>query len=251
MIVWACGGCKKINKKNFARATLIVMAVSLVLSLILGLVFGSVAKSALASAGLAGLEKESSGLFGGSGPAPEPEEEESSGGLGELGQLAGLLGGLGGLTGGGEEAVTNRDIEELEELGKMLEGLEGLTGEENGFGDLVDGAAEANREAEALNDGWPKTLRPYPGGSATAVASYRTEISGTTREEMMGWIEDLKGDGFTYQDFYDFGMSEDDMLGMDGWWAYDGRTYLSVSYYDGIVTVDHTKELPDLASYFS
>ena len=251
MIVWACGGCKKINKKNFARATLIVMAVSLVLSLILGLVFGSVAKSALASAGLAGLEKESSGLFGGSDSAPEPEAEESSGGLGELGELAGLLGGLGGLTGGGEEAVTNRDIEELEELGKMLEGLEGLTGEENGFGDLVDGAAEANREAEALNDGWPKTLRPYPGGSATAVASYRTEISGTTREEMMGWIEDLKGDGFTYQDFYDFGMSEDDMLGMDGWWAYDGRTYLSVSYYDGIVTVDHTKELPDLASYFS
>ncbi len=250
MIVWACGGCKKINKKNFARATLIVMAISLVLSLILGLVFGSVAKSALASAGLAGLEKESSGLFGGSGsgPAPEPEEEESSSGLGELGQLAGLLGDLGGLAGGGEEAVTNRDIEEL---GKMLEGLEGLTGEENGFGDLVDGAAEANREAEALNDGWPKTLRPYPGGSATAVASYRTEISGTTREEMMGWIEDLKGDGFTYQDFYDFGMSEDDMLGMDGWWAYDGRTYLSVSYYDGIVTVDHTKELPDLASYFS
>ena len=67
----------------------------------------------------------------------------------------------------------------------------------------------------------------------------------------MGWIEDLKGDGFEYQDFYDFGMSEEDMLGMNGWWAYDGKTYLSVSYSDGTVIVDHTKELPDLESYFN
>ena len=68
---------------------------------------------------------------------------------------------------------------------------------------------------------------------------------------MLGWIEDLKGDGFEYQDFYDFGMSEQDMLDMNGWWGYDGNTYLSVSFSEGTVIVDHTKELPDLASYFN
>ena len=136
-------------------------------------------------------------------------------------------------------------------LEKMLDGLEGVTGEDSGLDGLIDGAIEANREAEALNDGWPSTLRAYPGGEANAVASYRTEISGTTLEEMMGWIEDLKKDGFAYQDFYDFGMTEQDMLDMNGWWAYDGKTYLSVSFYEGTVTVDHTKELPDLESYFN
>ena len=151
----------------------------------------------------------------------------------------------------GEGGPTNQNIEELKELNKMLEGLGGVTGEENGFEGLIDGAIEANKDAEAANDGWPKTLREYPGGTATATASYRTEISGTTLEEMLGWIEDLKGDGFEYQDFYDFGMSEQDMLDMNGWWAYDGNTYLSVSFSEGTVTVDHTRELPDLASYFN
>ena len=66
----------------------------------------------------------------------------------------------------------------------------------------------------------------------------------------MGWIEHLKADGFEYQGFYDFGMSEQDMLAMNGWWATDGEIYLSLSYYEGTVTVDHTYELPDLSSIF-
>ena len=168
---------------------------------------------------------------------------------GESGGLGGLLGIVSGLS--GEGGPTNQNIEELKELNKMLEGLGGVTGEENGFEGLIDGAIEANKDAEAANDGWPKTLRAYPGGTATATASYRTEISGTTLDEMLGWIEDLKGDGFEYQDFYDFGMSEQDMLDMNGWWAYDGNTYLSVSFSEGTVIVDHTKELPDLESYFN
>ena len=67
---------------------------------------------------------------------------------------------------------------------------------------------------------------------------------------MLAYIEDLKKDGFAFQDFYEFGLSEQDMLNMDGWWATDGNIYLSISYYDGTVTVDHTYELPDIASYF-
>ena len=237
MIVWACGGCRKVNKRSLARASLIMMVVMLVISFLIGLalksLFGTVVDAIEEETGINITEITGTGDSGG-----------DSG-------LSGLLGIIGGLSGEGGSGVTNRDIEELEEMEKMLDGLEGVTGEESGLDGLIDGAIEANREAEALNDGWPSTLRAYPGGEANAVASYRTEISGTTLEEMMGWIEDLKGDGFAYQDFYDFGMTEQDMLDMNGWWAYDGKTYLSVSFYEGTVTVDHTKELPDLESYFN
>ena len=68
---------------------------------------------------------------------------------------------------------------------------------------------------------------------------------------MLGYIEQLKADGYVYTDFYDFGMTEEDMLGMDGWWGTNGEIYLSLSYYEGTVTVDHTYELPDLSSYFN
>ena len=241
MIIWALGGCRKINKRNLARASLIMMVVALVTSLILGLVlkslFGKVVDKIEAETGVSITE-----MTGG--------EKGKSGESGESGGLNGLLGIIGGLSGEGS-GTTNSDIQELEDLNKLLEGLGGITGEENGFEGLIDGAIEANKDAEAANDGWPKTLREYPGGTATATASYRTEISGTTLDEMMGWIEDLKADGFEYQDFYDFGMSEQDMLDMNGWWAYDGNTYLSVSFSEGTVIVDHTKELPDLASYFN
>ena len=239
MIVWALGGCRKINKRNLARASLIMMVVALVISFILGLilksVFGKVVDAVEAETGINITE-----IAGG-----EKSKNGESGGLG------GLLGIIGGLSGEGSGAADNSDIQELEELNKLLEGLGGVTGEENGLEGLIDGAIEANNDAEAANDGWPKTLRAYPGGTATATASYRTEISGTTLDEMLGWIEDLKGDGFEYQDFYDFGMSEQDMLDMNGWWAYDGNTYLSVSFSEGTVIVDHTKELPDLESYFN
>ena len=236
MIVWACGGCRKVNKRSLARASLIMMVVMLIISFLIGLavksLFGKVVDVIEAETGVNITE-----ITGG-----------ESGKNGESGGLGGLLGIVGGLS--GEGGPTNQNIEELEELNKMLEGLGGVTGEENGFDGLIDGAIQANKDAEAANDGWPKTLREYPGGTATAVASYRTEISGTTREEMLAWIEDLKKDGFEYQDFYDFGMTEEEMMDY-GWWAYDGNTYLSVSYSDGTVIVDHTKELPDLESYFN
>ena len=237
MIVWACGGCRKVNKRSLARAALIMMVVMLVISFLIGLALKSLFDTVVDA-----IEEET-GI--------NITEITGTGDSGGDSGLNGLLGIIGGLSGEGGSGVTNRDIEELEEMEKMLDGLEGVTGEESGLDGLIDGAIEANREAEALNDGWPSTLRAYPGGEANAVASYRTEISGTTLEEMMGWIEDLKGDGFAYQDFYDFGMTEQDMLDMNGWWAYDGKTYLSVSFYEGTVTVDHTKELPDLESYFN
>lgn len=235
VIVWACGGCRKVNKRAFARASLIMMLVGLILSLIIGFAGQGMVKAALKEAGI------STEQFGGSG---------------------GAVSGLSGLADSGRRADSgrtadsgkNESLDELGELGALLKGLQGLAGEDsdrNGIGDLIDNAEDINRAAEAVNDGWPQSLHPYPGGTASAVASYRTEISGTTLEEMLGWIESLKADGFVYQDFYDFGMSEQDMLSINGWWGYDGKTYLSVSYLDGVATVDHTKELPDLESYFN
>ena len=174
MIVWACGGCRKVNKRSLARASLIMMVVMLVISFLIGLalksLFGTVVDAIEEETGINITEITYTGDSGG-----------DSG-------LTSLLGIIGGLSGEGDAGVTNRDIEELEELEKMLNGLDGVTGEESGLDGLIDGAIEANREAEALNDGWPSTLRAYPGGEANAVASYRTEISGTTLEEMMGWI---------------------------------------------------------------
>lgn len=47
LLVWACGGCRKVNKTNFARAMLIIMLVGTVLSGIIFLIFGSMFSSGL------------------------------------------------------------------------------------------------------------------------------------------------------------------------------------------------------------
>ncbi len=233
-VVWAFGGCKKVNKRNLARATLIMMVIGLVLSLIIGFaaksLIGKVVDSIENETGISLTGDKAQGEDGG-----------------------GLLGGLLGLIGGGDQTGANSDLEALGELGDLLDGLEGISGEGGGsgdkdLGDLVDTVEDINQDAASKADGWPKSLREYPGGTATATASYRTEISGTTQEEMMAWIEDLKKDGFEYQDFYDFGMTEEDMLAYNGWWATDGKVYLSLSYSDGTVIVDHMNELPDMSS---
>ena len=245
MIVWACGGCRKVTKRAMARAMLILTAIMLVISLVLGLVAKSFIQNLFEDIGIStsqsgktSKENKSGGLLSGLLGGGEEEEENP---LGSLGALAGLLG-------GGSEGSGSSDPEDLEGLLGALGALEGMSGEEGSgsWEDILGSVEDANDQASAASNGWPKSLRSYPGGKSTAVESYRTEISGTTLEEMLEWIGDLKKDGFEYQDFYGFGFSEEDMLAMNGWWGYDGKTYLSVSYADGTVTVDHTSELPDL-----
>ncbi|MBQ4611005.1 MAG: zinc-ribbon domain-containing protein [Clostridia bacterium] len=253
-IIWAYGGCRKINKRNLSRAFLIMMAFALVFSLIAGLVIRGITKKAMEEAGVS-AELMEEGLGGlGALAAFGSMAEGGNDASGDGSDAGGLLGSLGALAGMGSTASGSGELDELGQLADIMEGLEALTGEESGgqeLGDLIDNIEEQNAQFDAKHDGWPSSLRPYPGGTASSVASYRTEISGTSEEEMMGWINDLKGDGFKFQDFYDFGMSEDDMLSMNAWWATDGKIYLSVSYYDGLVTIDHTNELPDLESYFN
>lgn len=226
-IVWACGGCRKLQKRFMARAALILMVISLVIVLILGLAFRSTLQQLMASAELTtGTVQAVKGpVRSRSSGSGTPSGAENA--LGELGALIGALDALSAL----------EDGETSNETPASGDGLDGLL-------DQVD---QINRAAEAQNDGWPAGLRAYPGGTASSVTSYRTEFTGTTREEMLAYIEDLKQDGFAYQDFYDFGMTEQEMLDMDGWWATDGKLYLSLSYCDGTLTMDHTTELPDLS----
>jgi len=252
-IVWACGGCRKINKRNLSRAFLILMVIGLILGLVAGLVVRGIVKSALKEAGIS--EELLDGGLGSLGElAAIGDSDEEGGDGGNLLDGLGALAAIGALGEAADSGSSNDDLAALGELAGMMEGLEGLTGEESGADDLnelIGNIEEQNAEFDAKHDGWPSSLRPYPGGEATEAASYRTEITGTTLEDMKAWIDDLKGDGFEFQDFYDFGFTEDDMLDMmNAWWATDGNIYLSVSFYDGTVTIDHTYELPDLESYF-
>ena len=68
MIVWACGGCRKLQKRNYARAMLIMFAISLVLSLIFGFVAKKVVNKAVESIGIEvdgkDSENEKTGIIG-------------------------------------------------------------------------------------------------------------------------------------------------------------------------------------------
>ena len=234
MIIWALGGCRKINKRNLARASLIMMVVALVISFILGLVlkslFGKVVDKIEAETGVSisemtGSEKDKSGDSKGS-------------------DADGLLGLIGALS-GGEGSTGNEDLDELKNL---MNDLEAITGEENNFDDLVDEVDKVNKEAEKNSDGWPSDLPDFPSGTMNSTASYRTEFTDTTMEDTKAYIETLKAEGYEYQDFYDMGMSEADMMEYGGWWGYNGKWYISISHYDGVTTIDHVTELPDMSS---
>ncbi len=217
-IIWAFGGCRKINKRNMARASLILTLIGLIFVAIIGFAVKSfidnVTESIQQQLGITDMGGNTNilgGLLGGSIN------------LDDLGNLEGLLGGL----------TDNNDNSSGNNTGNL--------------DDVFDTIDDINQDAESKNNGWPASLRKYPGGTANAASSYRTEISGTTSDEMKSWIEELRSDGFTYQDFYEMGISEQDMLSVNAWWATDGKIYLSISYNEGTVTVDHMNELPDMS----
>ena len=222
MIVWACGGCRKYQKRNLCRAMLIFMAVSLVISLILGFAIKGLVNSAIDTV------KDRIG--------------EATGTEEEAGGLAGLFAGLtGDSSGSGNSSDTGTEDLLSGIFGELLGGdLSGLLGE-------VD---DINEEASKNSSGWPSDLPKYPDGSMNEVENYRTEITGTSADTMWNYIETLKNKGYKFQDFYQMGMSEADMKSMNAWWGTNGKWYLSISFVDGTVTVDHTTELPDLSGLF-
>ena len=222
MIVWACGGCRKYQKRNLCRAMLIFMAVSLVISLILGFAIKGLVNSAIDTV--------------------KDQIGESTGTEEDAGGLAGLFAGLtGDSSGSGNSSDTGTEDLLSGIFGELLGGdLSGLLGE-------VD---DINEEASKNSSGWPSDLPKYPDGSMNEVENYRTEITGTSADTMWSYIETLKNKGYKFQDFYQMGMSEADMKSMNAWWGTNGKWYLSISFVDGTVTVDHTTELPDLSGLF-
>ncbi len=233
-IVWACGGCRKLQKRNLARASLIMMVVLLVISLILGVAIRGVVKKAAEEAGIT-PSAQSAGFFGGL-PGNDEKEKDSEG----------LLGLISAFNGSGDTAGNS----ELDELQDMLNQLEGLTGGDMGGDELIDEIGQINQEASENSNGWPSDLPDFPGGTMNQVENYRTEYTGTTLEDTKTYIGTLKAMGYEYQDFYDFGMSEADMMEYGGWWGYNGKWYISIAYAEGVTTIDHTTELPDLSGIF-
>ncbi len=255
MIVWACGGCRKLQKRNYARAMLIMFAIGLVLSLIFSFVIKKVVNKAVESIGIEvddeDKEEEKGSIISrlikdSTDDSKDKTDEEDSNLLGKL--IASEL---------SEESSAKGNVDsssdmasEMEELTELLNSVEALSGGEFEADDVLGEIEKAQKEAEKHSDGWPSSLPDYPDGQMTSVADYRTEISGTSEESYRAYIDTLKKAGFTYDDFYDFGMSEDDMLSFGGWWGTDGDLYVSLSYYDGVVTIDHLTELPDYSNLF-
>lgn len=240
MIVWACGGCRKLQKRNLARAALILAVIALILGLLVSFavkkIIGIVEDEILAGTQ---TTQESSGLLGGLlGNDDKPAEETENSGL--IGGLLGLL--------GGETATESTGNAELDELQEVLGQLEAITGESSGLDELIGEVGEINAEASAKGTGWPSELPDFPSGTKQEVETYRTEFVGTTLEDTKAYIETLKSMGYEYQDFYDMGMSEADMMEYGGWWGTNGKWYLSISYSEGTTLIDHMTELPDLSS---
>ncbi len=255
VLVWAFGGCRKLNKRNLARASLIMTVISIIIAVIIGFAVKSF---------IDGIKEDLENSLGISFSEIGNSNDENGDDIGDIGDI------LGGLLDG--DTGNSASLGDLNNLLDILGSANGENNSENNainsgnnsgtnnngnsnnnsgnLDDVFDTIDDINQEAEAQNNGWPSSLRKYPGGTSKAVSSYRTEITGTSLDEMKSWIEDLKKDGFKYEDFYEFGFSEEDMLSLNGWWATDGKIYLSLSCSSDTVTVDHLNELPDMSDLF-
>ena len=181
MIVWACGGCRKLQKRNYARAMLIMFAISLVLSLIFGFVAKKVVNKAVESIGIEvdgkDSENEKTGIIGillkGSDKESQKEAEEEDSNL--LTQL--IASELGNDLADGsaikEDAGSSSDMaSEMEELGELLNSVEALSGGEFEADDIMGEIEAAQKEAEKYSDGWPSSLPDYPDGQIENIADF-------------------------------------------------------------------------------
>jgi len=127
--------------------------------------------------------------------------------------------------------IDNGDEEEDENESSAISSILGLV-------------AGVSNQSSGSSDSWPKALPKPDAGEEKQISGYRTEFHGTKKSDMTDYIEVLQDEGFEYEDFMDFGYTEDEMLDMNGWWGTDGEWYLSVSYDDGVITVDYTTDRP-------
>ena len=78
---------------------------------------------------------------------------------------------------------------------------------------------------------WPAGLPVYQGGKGTDTKEDSVAIYGTTWEEMLAYIELLKQNGFSFMDFYNSGLTEEQMLSsLQQWCGTNGTIYVTVGY---------------------
>ena len=78
---------------------------------------------------------------------------------------------------------------------------------------------------------WPAGLPVYQGGKGTDPREDSVAIYATTWEEMLSYIELLKQNGFKFDDFFDSGMTEEQMLSViQQWCGTNGTIYITVGY---------------------
>ena len=126
-IIWACGGCRKIQKKYLARAALIFMVIGLIISILLGIVTKVAINKAKEAAGIPEGQSITDVLNDLSGSSTsESGQSGQTGSQGGLGDLFGLLQSLGSLSG------EDSNMDDLNQLMDMLGQLEGSTASSGG-----------------------------------------------------------------------------------------------------------------------
>lgn len=214
-IIWACGGCRKVNKRNLARAMLIMMLIGAVLSLILSFAFRGLMKKATNAI-------VPSSEFSTDSDTEDESNTESSSVLSLLSLLT--------------MRETDEDVNK-DNGDKMSQLMEKA---------LEKADTDSNPDNKNINTNgkWPEVLPPYPDRDFAQIEDYRIEIYDTTEEEMHDYINTLKTNGYQYEDFLEFNFTEEDMLSMNGWWATDGNLYIGISYTEGTVILDYMNEKP-------
>ena len=179
-ILWAFGGCKKIQQRNFARASLFFMVISLIFTIFIGLKIKAF------------VDKVNDNIHAVTGQVADTLAAI----LGALGDGEGeglqALAALAALTGGGSDSEGGLDLEALAALASLAESNDSGNGTTEGtasLDDLVSEIESINAEASEKADGWPSSLPDYPDGTMKAVETYRTEISGTSLETMKEYIQ--------------------------------------------------------------
>lgn len=212
-VIWACGGCKKLNKRNMARASLTMLAILIVLLLVLFLtakpLIGKFTDTIKQQSGITSTQQDNDkkqegglsgllGLLGGS--------EDGSGTSINIGGLPGLLGGE------GDSDISESDMRALEGLlgedgklnleslggllgenGKLnLEGLEGLLGEDSMNKLIEDAQGSGGEHGYTGKDG--AALKSVDEKSFSAVVK---EVYGLELSEADGWtvtkVESING----------------------------------------------------------
>ena len=310
-VKWAMGGCRKVQKKFFARAALILMTINMIFTIAGVITVKTVIDTALEEVGMEWSDLTSLyGIFDMADMMSYYEEdmyydedyddsdyyydeyEDETESYGLISKLAVLAEDYG---------LTLEDLANMESLDELMEYL----GYSDASQTVTDSSSEAESAApssqesssvpasseqsssapvpgstspstvpsssadisgsqatseatqstsneadwdssdyEASDGEWPRNIREYTHGIKTDISPNYLEISDTNRQEMIKYIDQLKKDGYKYLDFYEYDMTEKEMLEIDEWCGTNGKIFINVYNYDDIVIIEYMDETP-------